>query len=88
MKRYFNIISITICGFNIFVYSLFFFGIDLVPDEVVFPQIIIGSIIGFILSGFGTKRFTKNIGIFGHIFVLLFTIVGPLIVSTFIWNEP
>jgi len=88
MKSYFNIISITICGFNLFVYSLFFFGIDLVPDEVVFPLIITGSIIGFILSGFGTKGVTRNIGIFGHIFVLLFTIVGPLIVGTFIWNEP
>ena len=88
MKSYFNIISIIICGFNIFVYSLFFFGIDLVPDEVVFPLIIIGSIIGFILSWFGTKGVTRNIVIFGHIIVLLFTIIGPLIVCTLIWNEP
>ena len=88
MKNYFNVTSLFISGFSILVYSLFFFGIDLVPVEVVFPLIIIGSIIGLILSWFGTKGVTRNIGIFAHIFVLLFTIVIPLIVGTFIWNKP
>ena len=88
MKSCFNIISITICGFNLFVYSLFFFGMDLFPDEVVFPLIIIGSIIGLILSSTGSKGTTRKLGLIGHVFVLLFTIVGPLIVGTFIWNEP
>jgi hypothetical protein len=70
------------------VYILFFNGIDLAPEEVVFPLMIGGSIIGVIFSWFGSKGVTRNIGIFGDTFVLLFLVIVPLIVRTFIWNTP
>ncbi|MFJ7953079.1 hypothetical protein ACIQZG_16290 [Lysinibacillus sp. NPDC096418] len=88
MKNYFNVISVIICGFDLVVYILFLNGIDLVTDEVIFPLMIGGSIIGFILSWFGNKGVTRNMGIFGNAFVLLFTVIGPLIVRAFIWNAP
>ncbi len=68
------------------VYTLFFNGINLVLDEVFFPLMIGGSFIGFILSWFGNKGVTRNMGIFGNTFVLLFTVIGPLMVRAFIWN--
>jgi Na+/serine symporter len=80
--------SVIIFGFDLVVYILFFNGIDLIPDEVVFLLMVAGSIIGLILSWLGFKGVTRNVGIFGNIFVLLFTVIGPLIVRTFIWNTP
>jgi hypothetical protein len=88
LKNYFNVISVIICGFDIVAYILFLNGIDIVPDEAVFPLMIVGSIIGIILSWFGSKGVMRNIGIFGNAFVLLFTVIGPLIVRTLIWNKP
>ncbi|NQD68739.1 hypothetical protein HP456_22795 [Bacillus haikouensis] len=88
MNKYYNFISIIICGFDLVVYILFFNGIDLVSDEVVFPLMIGGSIMGIVFSGLGSKGITRNIGIFGNAFVLLFTVIVPLIVRTFIWNTP
>jgi len=88
LKNYFNVISVIICGFDLVVYILFLNGIELVTDEVIFSLMIGGSIIGFILSWFGNKGVTRNIGIFGNAFVLLFTVIGPLIVRAFIWNAP
>jgi hypothetical protein len=88
LKKYFNVISVMICGFDLLIYILFLNGIDLVPDEVVFSLILVGSIIGVILSWFGSKGVMRNIGVFGNAFVLFFTVIGPLIVRTFIWNTP
>ena len=88
LKSYFNVISVIICGFDLVCYILFFNGIELVPDELFLATIIDGSIIGFILSWFGNKGVTRNIGVFGNAFVLLFTVIGPLIVRAFIWNTP
>jgi hypothetical protein len=80
--------SVIIFGFDLVVYILFFNGIDLIPDAAVFLLMVVGSIIGLILSWFGIKGVTRNIGIFGNTIVLLFTVIGPLIVRTFIWNTP
>jgi hypothetical protein len=88
LNKYYNFISIIICGFDLVVYILFFNGIDLVSDEVVFPLMIVGSIMGIVFSWLGSKGITRNIGIFGNAFVLLFTVIVPLIVRTFIWNTP
>ena len=88
MKNYLNMISILICVLNLVVYILFFNGIDLVPDEVIFSLLTVGSIVGLILSWMGHKGVTRNIGLFGNAFILLFTVIGPFIVRTFIWNTP
>lgn len=88
MKNYFNVISVIIFAFDLVVFILFINGIDLVPDEVFFPLMMGGSTIGLIFSWFGSKGVIRNIGIFGNAFVLLFTVIGPLIVRTFIWNKP
>ncbi|WP_188453391.1 hypothetical protein [Virgibacillus oceani] len=88
MKKYFNVISVIICGLDIVVYILFFSGIDFVPDEAVFPLMTVGSIIGVILSWFGSTGVIRNIGIFGNAFILLFTVIGPLLVRALIWNKP
>jgi hypothetical protein len=88
MKKYLNIISVIIFGFDLMVYILFFNGIDLVPDEAVFPVMISGSVIGVVLSWFGNKGVSRNIGMFGNAFILVLTVIVPLIVRTFIWNTP
>jgi hypothetical protein len=88
LKNYFNVISLLICGLDLVVYILFLNGIDLVPDEVVFSLMIAGSISGVILSWIGSKGVMRNIGIFGNAVVLIFTVIGPLIVRTLIWNTP
>jgi hypothetical protein len=88
LKNYFTVISIIVCGFNLLVYSLFLNGMDLVPDKIVFSLMLVGSIIGVILSWIGSKGVMRNIGIFGNAVVLLFTVIGPLIVRTLIWNTP
>jgi hypothetical protein len=88
MKEYFNIISVIIFCLNLVVYILFFNGIDLVPDEAAFPMMLSVSVIGVVLSWSGNKGILRNIGIFGHSFFLLFTVIIPLIVRIFIWNTP
>jgi hypothetical protein len=88
VKKYLNIISVMIFGFVLMVYILFFNGIDLVPDEAVFPVMISGSVMGVVLSWFGPKGAARNIGLFGNAFLLLFVVIVPLIVRTFIWNTP
>jgi hypothetical protein len=88
MKKYLNIISVIIFGFDLMVYILFFNGIDLVPDEAVFSVMISGSVIGVVLSWFGNKGVTRNIGIYGNAVLLVITVIVPLIVRTFIWNTP
>jgi hypothetical protein len=42
------------------------------------------SIIGVILSWYGSKGVLRNIGIFGNAFILVFTFIIPVIVRTFI----
>lgn len=59
-------ISVIICGFDLVVFILFFNGIDLVPDKAIFPLMIGGSILGFILPWFGSKGVTRNVGIWGN----------------------
>ena len=88
MKSYLNTISILICVLNLVGYILFFNGIDLVPDGVIFSLLTVGSIVGLTLSWMGRKGVMRNIGLFGNAFILLFTVIGPLIVRTFIWNTP
>lgn len=88
LKKNFNVLSVILFGFNLVVYVLFFNGFDIVPDEALFPLTIGVSIIAVILSWFGRKGFLRNIGIFLNVFILLFTVIGPIIVRTFIWNSP
>ncbi|TCP21708.1 hypothetical protein EV207_14017 [Scopulibacillus darangshiensis] len=80
--------SVILFCFSLIVCILFLNGIDLFPDEVVIPLIIGGSIIGLILSLFGRKDAFGKIGIVSNSFFLLFIIIVPIIVRTFIWNQP
>ncbi|MFS0824351.1 hypothetical protein [Bacillus sp. 1P02SD] len=86
--RYLNAVSLLLFGLNVSHYFLFFNGIDLVPDKVFFPIVIVFSIIGLALAIFGQKGITRNIGVFGNTIFLLFTVVGPLIVRILLWNSP
>ncbi|GGA67896.1 hypothetical protein [Ornithinibacillus halotolerans] len=88
MKRYVHTISVAIFTFNVILYLLFLNGVHFVPDEAVFPFLIIGSIIGIILPWFGGKGTIRKIGIIGNIIVLLLTFIGPLLYGVLFWNEP
>lgn len=88
MKKFLNIMSIIIIGFDLLVFILFLNGIDVVPDEAFFPLIIAGSISGFTLSWFGSKGVLRSMDILGNVFLLLFIVIVPFIIRTFIWNQP
>lgn len=88
MEKYLSPLSVFIFIFNLLVYILFFSGIDLVPDDAVFPLIICGSIAGAILAWYGRKGIIRYIGISSNITVLFFTVIIPLFVRMFIWNKP
>lgn len=79
MKKYLNITSLVIFVVNLIVYILFLNGIDILPDATVFPVIIVGSIIGILLSLFGMKGVSRNFSIFGNSLILLFTVNWELI---------
>ncbi|QTN00909.1 hypothetical protein ERJ70_17415 [Sediminibacillus dalangtanensis] len=55
MKKYLNMMAIILLVFNLMVYISFFNGIDIVPDEAVFPLIIGSSVIGVVFSWLGSK---------------------------------
>ena len=89
MKKIFSILSVAIFVFNFVVYSFFLRGVDIVPDKAFFPLLIGGSIVGFILARVGNKKGAlRNLGTFGNAFVLVIAVILPILVRTFIWNEP
>ena len=88
MRQYFNIISLFLFIINVIICVMFFNGMNLVPDEAIFPVTVGGSIIGTILTLFGKKEVLRVIGLIGNSGILILMIIIPFIVRTFIWNKP
>ncbi|MGF3104594.1 hypothetical protein [Rossellomorea sp. DUT-2] len=86
MKKY-GLLSVLffLAGFSVYFISMFLTG-DLFSGKVMIMIVIVLPVIGLILGLKGKGGF-KTFGIIGNSFILLLSVVVPL-VSTFFWNQP
>ncbi|MEZ0117705.1 UNVERIFIED_ORG: cytochrome c oxidase subunit IV [Heyndrickxia coagulans] len=89
MKKY-ERISFALFIFSALVYLIFMFGnVDLFPGQIILIILTVFPIIGLILA-FSSKSggFIKVISIIGNLAVLMITVIVPVIVTLFFWNQP
>jgi len=88
MKKNFGIISVIIFALTLLLYIISLYnGIEFLPGKLTLAILIIGPIIGIILSASTNKKSTKFVGLAGNSFVLLIAGIIPLIASV-LWNKP
>ena len=88
MRKAFSIISFVLFIINLIICVMYFNGVDLIQDEVIFSVTAGGSIIGMILALFGKRGKFSVIGLSGNTAIFILMMIIPFLVRTFIWNTP
>ncbi|MED4116314.1 hypothetical protein [Priestia megaterium] len=88
IKKSLSTIGLILFIINVILILFFINGVDLVPDQVVFPIWIGGSILGLVLTILGKKGLLRVIGITGNLLFLCLVIIFPVIIAPFLFSGP
>jgi hypothetical protein len=87
-KKSFSTIGLILFIINVILILFFINGVDLVPDKVVFPIWIGGSILGLVLTILGKKGLLRVIGITGNLLFLCLVVIFSVVIAPFLFSGP
>ena len=87
-KKSLNTIALTLFVINLILILFFINGVDLVPDEAVFPIWIGGSILGLFLAILGKRGLLRVVGITAHLLFLCLIVIFSVVIAPFLFSGP
>ncbi|QTL52453.1 hypothetical protein [Priestia aryabhattai] len=87
-KKSFSTVGLILFIINVILILFFINGVDLVPDQVVFPIWIGGSVLGLLLTILGEKGLLRVIGITGNLLFLCLVVIFPIVIAPFLFSGP